>query len=103
MECGELMGRPVVIVGIDFEKVDTGKIFEHKLLVASLSLGLTDFHILAKDVEDATVHPKANRLMDERKNTIAQICDKLVKFEGERIDFYIMGAGYGNIADIVQG
>jgi len=110
-ETEDMQAEPLVSFCVDFAKKDACTIFEKKLLVAELMLGLGDFHILThegdtgtKPLHDplSTPHPATQRLAAARENTVTDICTRIAGFEGERINFYIMAPGRGNLGAIYK-
>eukprot|EP00927_Polykrikos_kofoidii_P060167 TRINITY_DN55232_c0_g1_i1.p1 TRINITY_DN55232_c0_g1~~TRINITY_DN55232_c0_g1_i1.p1 ORF type:complete len:1003 (-),score=175.20 TRINITY_DN55232_c0_g1_i1:24-3032(-) len=103
-------GQPLVIQHANFDLKDHGTVFETKQLVARLMLGPVEIHVLTHEgdqggtrLHDDCAHPQAVQLSQTRDQTISAICEKLAEFEGERIDFYILSPGAGNLASIIDG
>jgi hypothetical protein len=105
---GELEREPIVVFCADFYSKELGTIFEKKQLMAALMLGMTDIPVLTCEgghgkvtIRDQPIHPKAKHLDANRLATLDGICDALSQFEGDRIDFYVMAPGHGNLGAIV--
>lgn len=99
----------LIIQHTNFDSKDVGKVFEMKRLVARLMFGPGEIYALAHEGDQGgarshcdVVHPKAAQLQAERDSTIRQICDRIAGFSGERIDWYILSPGSGNLASIIR-
>ena len=76
--------------------------------MASLLLGITDHPILTYEggqghakAFDGSIHPKTKEIAASRRAILASICETLAGFDGDRIDFYVMALGHGNMGAIV--
>ena len=83
LESGELAGEPLIIFCADPAGIDGGQILAKKILMASLALGTDRFFTLAKSMRHATIEG---------------ICKELIRFNGDRIDLFIMAPGHGNLS-----
>eukprot|EP00439_Symbiodinium_sp_Y106_P032435 s2474_g3.t2 len=107
--------RPVIIFGADFAHKDGCTVFEKKLLMARLMLGLEpvrDFQILCSQNStyyDKTVHPLAESLWDRREASLAVPAEEISRLsrrgdkpEGEEpeLDLYIIAPGRGHLGDL---
>ncbi|OLP86834.1 hypothetical protein AK812_SmicGene32013 [Symbiodinium microadriaticum] len=111
--------RPVIIFGADFAHKDGCTVFEKKLLMARLMLGLEpgrDFQILCSQNStyyDKTVHPLAEALWDRREASLAVPAEEIsrlshrgdAKPKGEEpeeaeLDLYIIAPGRGHLGDL---
>ena len=108
-QLGRLEYEPLVIFCANFVDKDHGTVYEKKMLMASLMLGITDFPVLTcegdkGDVKprDGPIHPKSKEVADCRCATLASICESISSFDGDNIDFYIMAPGRGNLGAIVK-
>merc|ERR1719253_1247586 len=100
-------GEPLIIVNADFEEKDVGAIYEKKLLIASLMLGHSKYHTLAPRVLAQGVNPRRQSLAekkarDDRASTLEAICRRMVSFDGEFIDFFVLAPGLGNLGAILD-
>lgn len=107
-QLGELGCEPVVIFCADFASKDLGTVFEKKQLMAALMLGMTNIPVLTCEgghgettANNEPMHPKAQHIAASRHATLNDICDSLSEFEGDRIDFYVMAPGHGNLGAVV--
>lgn len=106
-----MQGQPLIVQHACFDSKDSGGLhFEMKQLAARLMLGDVTMHVLMHEgdqggtrLQDDVVHPQAVKLARAREQTIAGICEQLATFRGERIEWYIMSPGSGNLAAIIEG
>jgi len=96
---------PLIVKMADFEDKDKGAVFEKKLFVGALALGITDIPCLlpVDGYPDATEKgiEKAVHVADRRASILQGICKRLASFKGEIIKFYVLGPCHGNIAAIL--
>jgi len=97
-----LKGWPLIVVPAGFEGVFADQILANKLLVATLALGIASYHILCP--ENAVSHTSSFQKIcaNAHEGTLGDICRRLADFDGEHIDFYVMGGGRGIIHRIVS-
>jgi len=105
---GEVGTEPIVIFCADFATKDGGTVFEKKQLMATLALGEVKWNTLtyegdAGDAKDhyKRTHPQTKAIAETRSAEVAAICEKLANFDGDRIDFYVMSPGHGNIGALL--
>jgi len=109
-ETRRLEGEPFVIFAADFENKDGGTVYDKKLLMAALMLGLTKYHVLTpvgdigkmQSERDGTIHPQNLHLASRRQEELNNICASLKSYNGSCIELYIMAPGHGNLGAIVQ-
>merc|ERR1719359_2556248 len=79
-------------------------IFEKKDLVAQLLLSEPHFHVLLRGDDEIgeAHHPRYDELFDARAKTLERIVDSIAGYTGDRIDFYCIAPGHGNIDAIVD-
>ncbi|CAE7030149.1 unnamed protein product [Symbiodinium natans] len=99
--------RPVIICAADFVHKDGCTVFEKKLLMARLMLGLEpcrDFQIICPDIAkcDATVRPLAESVLSCRASSLAALAEEINQVaSGESdVDFYIIAPGRGQLGDV---
>lgn len=95
--------EPLIIFPVDFnDKDNKGTIFDKKLLVAGLMLGHFTYNIVPADMKDGqALSPSRQAAVNSRSSTIDKICQQLVSFQGECIDFFVMAPGYGHLDAIL--
>lgn len=107
-ELRELGPEPMVIMAVDFRKKDFGTVLEKKQLMAALMDGLPELRMLTHEGDSgpgvaAPPHPRSQEVADKRVSTLESIAEELARFEGERIDLYVLAPGRGNLAAILAG
>lgn len=108
--------RPIIVFCTDFKNKDGGTVFEKKMLMARILLGVTmrDIHILVRPPGtanenwtyfDKKVHPAAPQLY-RRKDQILQVAAKemleVALSSEEKIDVYFIAPGRGLFGEMLQ-
>eukprot|EP00929_Paragymnodinium_shiwhaense_P045277 TRINITY_DN23149_c0_g1_i1.p1 TRINITY_DN23149_c0_g1~~TRINITY_DN23149_c0_g1_i1.p1 ORF type:complete len:397 (+),score=95.30 TRINITY_DN23149_c0_g1_i1:144-1334(+) len=90
----EVDGHPLMIFCADAD--DDAPQDEHalKLIIARFMLGAVQIHMLS---HKSTPWPTA-----KVESVVANICERIAKFDGEIIDFYILGPGRGHLGAVMQ-
>ncbi|CAK8991785.1 unnamed protein product [Durusdinium trenchii] len=109
--------RPVIVFCCDFKTKDGGEVFEKKILMARLMLGVTmkDIYILVQNPGenqvnwtyfDQKVHPMAPKLFREKQELLAaaaqEIAEVSVVPSTEIVDVYFIAPGRGIFAELLN-
>lgn len=96
---------PLVIGHFNFKDKEKGTIYEKKLLMAALALGVVDLRQLTYEADQGTdsEHPMAAQLQEERAATLDGIVDEIAAYTGKLIRLYFYAPGHGNLGAIVEG
>lgn len=102
--------RPVVVMVANFQQKDGGTVFEKKLLMARLMLGLeayVDFQILTAPSlefkENKTVHPLGRACYQQHQRAVATAAQEIASLANEpRVDFYVLAPGHGHLGTLIQ-
>jgi len=111
-ECSLKSHRPLVIFCVNFVEKDHGTIFEKKLLMARLMLGLdprdipivtTCDGVFSKD-GGSVRHPLAKSCWQGRQDAIGSIASNIAKLAKHHtaVDFHFIAPGHGHIGDILN-
>lgn len=100
--------RPVIIMMVDFTGKDAGTVFEKKLLMARLMLGLepyTDFQIIAHAElqEDRAVHPLAQTCVEQTSAALQTAAQEIASLADDpSVDFYVLAPGLGLLGALLR-
>merc|ERR1712048_919822 len=110
MEQLQMKREPLVIFGADFSDKEKGTVFERKVLMTQLMLGVRDLCILTPDPkyyeEQKTgrrEHPSAPYWEGQRDANVNRVCQMISEFKGKTIHFYVMAPGRGCVDTVVRG
>jgi hypothetical protein len=107
---GELAEMPIIVMVTDFEGKDNGTVFEKKLLVISLMLGLTEEHICIQTRRgaagrdgNASPHPLTASMEAQQEASLNSAIERIARFRGRRVDVYGLAPGHGIIGAFFDG
>lgn len=95
--------EPMIVFPVDFTDKDKGTVFQKKVLMTQLMLGMREMHILTPCAKSSVqgTGKIADYWHGQHETELTRVCDAIRSFEGERIHLFIMGPGRGNLGAIV--